>query len=200
MTKKLIIILSTAAMILTSLFLYQKWQRKIPEIVSFSPLDNSVEIAPNTQIEVAFHSAVKTEDLSFQITPEAVFQTMLSKDRLTVIFAPEELLFYNTTYSIQIVDRPSKQVLSRWFFTTIKGQGDSQLREEIDELQAVNYPLSPFSPPDNSLFYFIYTGPRQIKVFLKGDAETAQQEAINWIQSKEIDPATHQIEWVTPGL
>jgi len=105
-------------------------------------------------------------------------------------------LLYNTTYSIQIVDQPSKQMIGRWSFTTIKGQEDLQLREEIDKLQAVNYPLLPFSPPDSALFYFIYTGPRQIKVFLKGNTEIAQQEAITWIQSVNVDPATHQIEWI----
>ena len=161
MTKKLITILSIAAIILIGLSILkpwlQKWQRKIPEAISFSPLDNAVEVALNSQIKITFRSAVKTEEISFQITPEAVFQTMLSKDRLTVILTPEELLFYNTTYSVQVTDQPSKQMLGRWSFTTIKGQEDLQLREEIDELQAVNYPLLPFSPPDNALFYFIYT-------------------------------------------
>ncbi len=198
MTKKLVILLSAAATILTGLYFWQRWQREAPAIVSFSPPAGATEVAPNSQVEIVFRSAVKIEELSFQITPELAFQVGFGENQSIIILAPEKLLTYQTTYSVRILDQRSRQTIAQWSFNTAPGQGDPQLREEIDDFQTNQYPLLPFSPPNNASFYFIYTGPLQLKIFLKGNVGQAKQEALDWITSQGVNPTTHQVEWITP--
>lgn len=199
MTKKLLIFLSAAATVLAGLYFWQRWQRKTPTVVSFSPPAGAIEVAPDSQIEIVFRSAVKIEELSFQVTPELAFQVGFGENQSIIILAPEKPLTYQTTYNIRIIDQRSRQTIAQWSFSTAPGQGDPQLKEEIDEFQTSQYPLLPFSPPNNASFYFTYTGPLQLKVFLKGIVAAAKEETLQWIASIGVDPNSHQIEWVTPG-
>lgn len=200
MTKRLIIILSAIATTLAGLWLLGPWHqaREIPEVISFSPLDGAVNISVDTRIEIAFRSKIESENLEIQIKPEVAFQTSFEENQTLVVISPENLLAYGTAYQIRVSDKPSRQALADWRFTTIPGQEDPQLREEIDKFQTSRYPLLPFSPPNNASFYFIYSGPLQLKIFLKGNLGQTKQEALDWITSQGVSPTTHQIEWITP--
>lgn len=200
MNKKLILILLVFIGLLVGLTLRQKSQRKIPMVVSLLPLAGASNVHPDTKIEISFEETVNLHDFSFQMEPSFSFQKVLSDDQRQIILNPERLLRYDTLYIVKVIDLPSNQTLANWSFTTRPGQDDPEMRREIDELQQEEYPLLPFTPPDDASFYFLYTGPRQLKVFLKGDAAAAKQEVLEWISSKGVDPASHQIEYVIPGL
>jgi hypothetical protein len=200
MTKKIIIGLAAIVAILLIFSFWKTRQRKIPAVTSVSPSAGETGVSLSPQIKISFNQLVELNDLSFRAKPSFSFQTSLADNKREMLVKPNELLHYNTTYEAEVTDQPSKQLIASWSFTTMSGQGDPGLRRKIDEQQTEQYPLLPFTPPDEASFCFTYTGPLQIKVFLQGETETAKKEALDWIRLKGIEPTTHQIEWLTPGL
>jgi len=86
------------------------------------------------------------------------------------------------------------------FIKKQKEQGDSP--EELIKSLKQEFPLVEFVPYQTDEFSVNYQAPFHLKVKIKKlkDLEAIKQEVLNWINSKGVDPATHQIDWLTPEL
>ena len=80
-----------------------------------------------------------------------------------------------------------------------EGRGDSQ----TDLLKSLKerFPLVEFLPYETEGFSIDYLSPLHLKVKIKEASQSAQikTEVTDWMLSKGVDPATHQIDWFIPG-
>lgn len=81
-----------------------------------------------------------------------------------------------------------------------KGRGDSP--EELLDTLKEKFPLIEFIPYQTDEFSINYQAPLHLKIEIKITAkkEVIKQKALDWIQSKGVNPDTHQIDWITPEL
>lgn len=79
-----------------------------------------------------------------------------------------------------------------------KEQGESP--EDLLKSLKQEFPLIEFVPYQTDEFSINYQAPLYLKVKIKTPTKTEsiKQEVLNWIQSKGVDPNTHQIDWLTP--
>lgn len=192
-TKKIIIILTVLFIILTLFTLFQKLKPQPPKILSTLPSQQSREVSLDAQIEFTFDKPFKINDFKIEINPEFLYHFSVEVDKL--ILKPENPLNFSTVYSLKLTHLPTKKEISQLTFQTIEPQGSSQVVEEIQKEQQEDYPLAPYSPPDNASFYFFYTGPKQIRVFLKADPTPSQKAFFDWVNSLNLDLSNHNIEW-----
>ncbi len=192
-TKKFIFVLFTLILLLVGFTLFQKLKPQPPEILSTQPINQSREVPIDTQIEFKFDRPIKINDFKIEINPEFLYHFSIETDKL--ILKPENPLNFATVYTLKLTHLPTKKEISQLTFQTLKPQGSYEAVEEIQKEQEEDYPLAPFSPPDNASFYFFYTGPKQIRVFLKADPTSSQKEFLDWAASLGIDLSDHQIEW-----
>lgn len=79
------------------------------------------------------------------------------------------------------------------------GRGDSpaELLQSLKE----KFPLVAFLPYENENFSIDYAAPLSLKVEIKIATQAAQikREVLDWISSRGVDPATHQIKYFTPS-
>ena len=79
------------------------------------------------------------------------------------------------------------------------GKGDSP--EDILKSVQSKYPLFRFVPYQELGFRIDYVAPLTLGVTLKRDTPETRQKVLDWIQSKNVDPKTHEIIWkVDPQL
>lgn len=192
-TKKFIYTLLFFFLILTIIALYQKLNPQPPKVLSTLPLNQSREVAINTQIEVVFDKTIKINDLKIELQPEFIYQFSSEKEKL--ILKPETPLNFDTLYTFKLTFLPVKKEIYQLSFQTLAPQGGYQAVEEIIKEQQEDYPLAPYSPPEGASFYFLYTGPKQIRVFLKRDSALAKKEFFDWADSLGIDLSDHFLEW-----
>lgn len=76
-----------------------------------------------------------------------------------------------------------------------KGDLDApiQIRKEIPQ----DYPLFQFIPYKTANWQIDYLKPLTLEVIMKNDTQEIRQEVVGWIQSKGVNPSTHQILWKT---
>lgn len=74
-----------------------------------------------------------------------------------------------------------------------QGKGDPTYYEEINRLQAKNYPLKNVLPYKNNQFSIKYTAPLTLQVIVLSATSSAQTQVEAWIKTKGVDPATHKI-------
>jgi len=80
-------------------------------------------------------------------------------------------------------------------------QGDQP--SEITKSLEKNFPLFSFLPYETEKYRLTYQAPFELKIKLKSnqeDQQIIQQEIASWMKSKGIDPASHQLIFVTPAL
>lgn len=77
-----------------------------------------------------------------------------------------------------------------------KGESPTDLFRSLKE----KFPLVAFLPYENENFSIDYAAPMSLKVEIKIATQTAQikREVLDWISSRGVDPATHQIKWSLP--
>lgn len=82
----------------------------------------------------------------------------------------------------------------------VKGRGDTpeQLLRSLKE----RFPLIEFVPFETENFRLDYQAPLHLEVVIKKPTQSAQikEEVRNWLWKQGVNPATHKIDWVTPGL
>lgn len=78
-----------------------------------------------------------------------------------------------------------------------KGESPAALFRSLQE----RFPLAAFLPYETKTFAVDYIAPLSLKVEIKIATQAAQikKEVLDWIWSKEVDPATHQIKYLTPA-
>jgi len=77
-----------------------------------------------------------------------------------------------------------------------EGKGDSP--SQIIESLKGKFPLVEFLPYETENFYIDYIAPLHLRVTIKNKAqsERIKQEVLSWIISKNVDPLTHQIDFI----
>lgn len=81
-----------------------------------------------------------------------------------------------------------------------KGRGDSP--EELLDTLKEKFPLVESIPYQTDEFSINYQAPLHLKIEIKiiAKKEAIKQKVLDWIQSKGVDPDTHQIDWIIPEL
>lgn len=77
-----------------------------------------------------------------------------------------------------------------------KGESPADLFRSLKE----KFPLAAFLPYETETFSIDYVAPLSLKVEIKiaAQADQTKKEVLDWIWSKGVNPATHQIKYFTP--
>lgn len=75
------------------------------------------------------------------------------------------------------------------------GRGDPELLRSLLKETEQNFPLIEYLPYEDKNVSIDYTGPLKLKAILK-TPQASQSAVLGWIRSKNINPATHKIEFV----
>ena len=185
-TKKIIFILAFVIGILITFNLFQKSQPVI-KVISALPSDNVVDVDFNISPQVHFDRP--PENISFLSEPTIDFATQVENNLISLIL--NQPLAANTDYRIVVL--AGKKEIFSWSFTT-RAQTESEAIIEEMETDQQDYPLAALLPYKTKNFEISYEGPLLLRVVLKNANQ--KKQALDWIQSKEVDPNTHQIEWV----
>lgn len=181
-------------------FLFLYWLASsffaLPSVKMVIPPSDSTNIPLNQKIVVFFDKKPNPQDLLFSFSPAVDYSLFPIEN--TIEIAPLSLLPLESKVTLKIKGRRNKQLVLQVSFQTIKGEGSSGLYKEAKKAVQEEYPLSPFSPPDTAPFYFIYTAPLSLDVFLTGEKETAKKMFVSWVREKGIDLSKHQIKYLTP--
>jgi len=104
-----------------------------------------------------------------------------------------KLLFANKKMPL-IRNLTPTPILSPTPAVIFKGDPDAplQIRKEINQ----DYPLFQYIPYSSANWQIDYFKPLALEVKLKKDTPQVRQEVLNWIKAKNVDPSTHQINWV----
>lgn len=167
-----------------------------PKIISVSPLSGSIGVSAKPTVVVEFSGPPNVNLLSFNFTPGFVFA--LQKSGNSVYLSPQKSLEFQTAYNLTVKNRVTQKIIFSSFFTTFAPEGGPQIPQEAESIVKNDYPLYLYRPDNNASFYFSYDGPKKLKVFLKGNKNSAQKEFEDWAKSKGVDLATHQIQYLSP--
>ena len=216
---KLIIILLIVILIIITITLLLLAFRKCPE-----PSIYIKELIPKNQgksfdlktIKIIFNGKLEEKEVSFEVKPELDLDINFSKSNNTTVilngnFSP------GTDYTITIKSRSRcsrvkelTQGSYSWQFKTATEEEliNNQDKEE-DKLYEKN-PLLKYLPHKTADFqiifiegpnvyqitlYAILNNPNQVDSY-KQELKQYKTEALDWIQSKEVDPATLKIKWL----
>lgn len=166
---------------------------KIKEII---PPDKSIDVPTDQVITITFAGDIQRNQIEVILFPQAQTREEIKQNTLSLL--PQPSLNLATTYTVTIKDKKKNQEILKTIFDTVSPQGSPGVVEEAKKIQEENFPLASFSPPDSALFYFTYTGHRQLKVFLKGNQQPAKEEFLKWVKSLGIDLSGHQISFLSP--
>jgi len=112
----------------------------------------------------------------------------------TILIAARFLFFKKPQTPPSFVPTPSPVIATPTpVIQPLDGRGDSQ--EKILKDLEKRFPLQKFLPYTEENFTLGYIGPLFLKITLKKDAPEIRQGVLDWIWSKGVDPATHQIKW-----
>jgi hypothetical protein len=167
-----------------------------PTVKTTDPLNNETNVSPKKQIKIVFDKSISNNTPEIVLMPE--INTTLRANQNTLVITPRGDLLLDTQYFLRINDGRTKKELATITFKTKMAQGDSAEVFKAEEMQKNDYPLTPYYPPDNAPFYFTYSGPKKLKVFLKGNQQNAKAEFIKWVGSLGVNLSTHQVEYLTP--
>lgn len=167
-----------------------------PKVVSVVPADRASNVSIASPILLFFDKPIEEKNLNVSLLPEEELDLSLSPEKINLTAKPRQPLKFSTSYTLRVVYLPSKKIILTSSFTTGGAQGSPEVIEENKKIQQEKYPLAPFSPPSGAHFYFVYTGPLKIKVYLGTNPEESKKEFFDWLKTKGIDPTSHQIEWI----
>lgn len=95
---------------------------------------------------------------------------------------------------INIQPTPTSFILTPTTFQP-PAQGDPDFYESVRPEILKNYPLFDFIPNKTNNWKIDYLRPLVLEIVLKKDTPEIRKEVLDWIESKGVDPASHQIEW-----
>lgn len=192
--KKTFILLGILAVLLAVAALVSFFS-KTPRVVSISPPKNSQNVSLVAPVIIVFDKKPDLGKLQYNFSP-SLETTLVEKDTNLEI-SPKIGYLPQTTYVFSLSDKGNKQLVSI-SFQTMSAQGGYEVIKDAEESTKNYYPLTPFSPPDGSHFYFQYTGKLKLNVYLMGNKEVAQKEFLDFAKSKGVDLFTHQITYISP--
>lgn len=78
------------------------------------------------------------------------------------------------------------------------GQGDPNAFQELEKVTVTGYPLFPKTPHRETNWTLDYVDALHLAVTVKGTiTEAIKTEVLKWIKDQGVDPATHQIDWIS---
>lgn len=191
-TKILIIILAFVIGGLVGLNLLNRLYQPL-KVVSVSPFEGAENVALDTSLKIQFNR--EPEVLSLMAHPEIDFSLGISHTTATLVL--NQPLKPETKYSLAVLYQ-EKEVFS-WSFTTRELTENESVEEEV-EMSKKSYPLIDFVPYETENFKISYEAPLFLQIEIKkGKVDLIKEEVLDWILSKGVNPATHKIEWLTPG-
>jgi hypothetical protein len=77
------------------------------------------------------------------------------------------------------------------------GKGDPNYYNYLQQVATDNFPLIDSMPHAEATWSIDYLGPLHLEVIVKDkNVEKVKEEVLAWIKNQEVDPTTHQIDWV----
>jgi hypothetical protein len=78
-----------------------------------------------------------------------------------------------------------------------EGKGDPDFLDYLQKGAAEKFPLINAMPHAEATWSIDYLGPLHLEVIVKDkNVEKVKEEVLAWIKNQEVDPTTHQIDWV----
>jgi hypothetical protein len=202
---KLIIILAGVVGILMGLKLLLS-HPPTPKIIKTDPADNQQNAYPKQTLKLTFDRPVSTKN--WQIVPFPFFEFSLKSDKETLEIIPEKELTADTQYKIEVKNNQDPSFYFTLSFKTIPDLlgpppgGKIPSKEEVEkyywDLSRKTYeetPLFDYVPYVTENYIVDYIKPLTLQVLLTKDTPQIRAEVLDWIRSKGVDPATHQIIW-----
>lgn len=189
-------------------FKYFSPQKNNLQIIQTIPSNLEKQVNPNTKITFIFNQDIPTNNWKIKTTPEFKYQLSFSRKKMEI--SPATSLSFQTNYQITISHPKFPNFSYSLIFTTLSettttpakadGLGDPNFYQEISKREELYFPLLKYLPYKTENWEIkTYFGKLKIIVYLKKDTPEIRQEVLDWIKSKQIDPSTHQIDWlVTP--
>lgn len=181
--KKIIVILLLLIGILVTLNIVIKGR---PNISRVEPEKTSgLSLTPT----FTFYFDKKPENITVETSPKFEFSQALEEK--VIIVKPKEKLKPETKYRITL-NYKNKPIYIYSFITrqVEKTEYFDKKQEKIKE----DHPLIEYMPLENQYYQLTYSGPMQLKVYLK---QATKQEALarirQWMKDKGQDPESHEI-------
>jgi hypothetical protein len=77
------------------------------------------------------------------------------------------------------------------------GKGDPNYYNYLQQVATDNFPLIDSMPHAEATWSIDYLGPLHLEAIIKDkNVEKVKEEVLAWITSQNVDPATHQIDWI----
>lgn len=204
--KFLALLLFLLAILLSLKYFYPKKENL--QILQTSPKNLEQQVNPNTKITFVFNQNIPTNNWKIKTAPEFKYQLSFSPQKMEI--SPTTSLSFQTNYQITISHPKFPNFSYSLLFTTLSetiatptkadGLGDPNFYQEISKREELYFPLLKYLPYKTENWEIkTYFGKLKIIVYLKKDTPEIRQEVLNWIKSKQVDPSTHQIDWlITP--
>lgn len=202
---KIIIILAGVVGILVGLKLLLS-QPLTPKIIKTDPVDNQQNAYPKQTLKLIFDRPVSVED--WQIAPFPTFEFSLKSDKETLEIIPKKELAADTQYRIEVKNSQDPSFYFTLSFKTVPDLlgpppgGKTPSKEQVEkyywDLSRKTYeetPLFDYVPYKTENYIVDYIKPLTLQVLLSKDSKEIRAEVLDWIRSKGVDPATHQIIW-----
>jgi hypothetical protein len=177
-----------------------------PKIIKTDPADNQQNVYPKQTLKLIFDRAVSLED--WQIVPFPAFEFSLKRDKEIIEIIPQKELAANTQYKIEVKNVKDPSFYFTFSFKTTPDLlgpppgGKTPSKEEVEkyywDLSRKTYeetPLFDYVPYKTKNYTVDYIKPLTLQVLLTKDTPQIRAEVLDWIRSKGVDPATHQIIW-----
>lgn len=192
---KLLLVLTLAAGFLVGLKLLLTKQSP-PQIIETQPKNDEKAVEIDKKIVVVFDQKIKRDDWEVAAFPSFSFDLKAVDNRLEVL--PSSPLGYDREYRLEVKSPTFSSFYHTFSFATVPvspGIGNPYFLEEAEESMQKNYPLLNNTPYEAQNFSVDYIGPLKLLVKLGKDTPQIRQEVLDWIKSKGVDPASHQIVW-----
>jgi len=174
-----------------------------PTLIRVTPPAGSLSTAlEKMEIEMGPLGEKQKRDLSLLTIPSLSFTTQWQNNKLIVSFQPalEEAGKY--LFELRYRQTP----LFSWSYqlsfpspTPVPERGDPEIKKEILQETAQQYPLIDFVPYEDENFYLNYLGPLKLGVKIKrGERRRVKWKVYEWLEEKGVDPDSHQIIWLNP--
>ncbi len=180
-------------------------KRIAPKITETKPANKQENVSLDSQISISLNEPAVISEWQIIIDPRIDFS--LEEKNGVINIVPAEPLIQSTRYLVELKNINFPDFYFSFSFTTKQvslpppeisiapGKGDPKFYQTIQKSIDKNYPLFKFIPYQGKGWSVDYLEPLTLEVILIRDTPQAKQEVLNWIISKNVDPATHKIEW-----
>lgn len=192
--------LTAVVLVLLGLKLFLSPQKATsPEVSETKPQAETKNVPVNSFIEISFKETIPATNWKIIPFPNFIFETEVIDKTLKI--TPKESLKTETNYRIEITNPTFPNFYYLLSFTTEKEkyiyspEKQKQFYQQLDEETHRDMPLFDYTPYRTENFTVGYLKALTLQVLLKRDTPTIRQEVLNWIKSKGVDPASHEIIW-----